>query len=451
MKKSILSQLAATLLLCLTTITLQAQNTNKQASFGQALPGSDFNPCVNTAYEAWLQKKNPNRMTTQKFEEWLAPKIAVAHAARSGQATTSIVTIPVVVHVIHNGDALGANENITDGQVLSQIQVLNEDYRKMPDTPGYNDNPVGADIEIEFCMAQRDPDGNATNGIDRVNLNKATWNSTDVETILKPQTQWDPEKYLNIWVCNFGGDLYGVGGYSFFPEGSGLEGLEGAESTSENDGVTIWYKVFGSSDIYPDGNYLAGHDKGRSTTHEIGHFFGLRHIWGDGTSCDATDYCADTPSALAMNMTCDVIDSCPDSEGNDMIENHMDYTPDACKNVFTNDQKTRIWTVLQNAPRRVALATSNACTAPQLGTGQNSKATFNLYPNPAATVLNITFDGTATQGSYAIFNALGQQVAAKELQFETETAINIEALTNGIYFIKITTDGKTATRKFIKK
>ena len=452
MKTNTFRHVAALLLLSLTTIGLQAQNTAKKApaSFGKTIKGSDFNPCVSTDYEAYLKQKNPNRLSGEQFEQWLAPKVAAAKLARNGQNTNTVVTVPVVVHIIHNGDALGVNENIADEQVLSQIQVLNQDFRNMQDTPGYSDNPAAADIEIEFCMAQRDPQGNLTNGIDRVNLGKASWGSTAVETVLKPQTIWNPEEYLNIWVCNFGGDLYGVGGYAFFPEGANIEGLEGAESNEDNDGLTIWYKVFGSSDIYPEGNYLEGHDKGRSTTHEMGHFLGLRHIWGDGNSCDNTDYCADTPTALAMNMTCSEIDSCPESDGFDMIENHMDYTPDACKHFFTNDQKARMVAVLQNAPRRIALQASTACTAPELGLDDTLKNGTGIYPNPAKDVLYITSNITGVQGSYTIFNALGQAVASKNIQFDAQVAINVEGLNKGIYFIKISREGKTSTLKFIK-
>lgn len=115
-------------------------------------------------------------------------------------------------------------------------------------TPGYNTNTAGADIEIEFCLAQTGPDGEVTTGINRVDLGNTTWNENNVETILKPQTQWNPEQYFNIWVCQFGGDLNGVYGFAQFPSSSGLEGLEGVDNgLASTDGVIIEWRAFGSS------------------------------------------------------------------------------------------------------------------------------------------------------------------------------------------------------------
>src|SRR5690606_33494061 len=195
-----------------------------------------------------------------------------------------VITIPVVVHVIHSGQSIGVGANISDAQVISQITVLNQDYRRAANSPGYNTDPVGADTEIQFCLAQRDPQGNPTNGINRVNLGNTTWNEYNVQTILKPNTYWDPTKYLNIWVCQFGGDLNQTLGYAQFPTGTGLPGLGGGSSGSVTDGVIIGYQYFGSSSLAA-GSYAPPYDKGRTTTHEVGHWLGLRHIWGDNSSC----------------------------------------------------------------------------------------------------------------------------------------------------------------------
>src|SRR5690606_22961254 len=105
---------------------------------------------------------------------------------------------------LSDGDALGTNENISEEQILSQITVLNQDFRRMLGTNGYNENPVGADIQVEFCLAQRDPDGFASNGITRHNIgNDFGFSMEEVEALIKPQTQWDPEQYLNIWTVNY--------------------------------------------------------------------------------------------------------------------------------------------------------------------------------------------------------------------------------------------------------
>ena len=131
-------------------------------------------------------------MNRTQFENWLAPLVKQQKALRTGSQSGGIITIPVVVHVIHSGQAVGVAPNIVDAQVQSQITVLNQDYRKMVSTPGFNSNPVGADVQIEFALAQQDPSGNPTNGIDRVAFAQESWSgySTDIDLIIKPATIW---------------------------------------------------------------------------------------------------------------------------------------------------------------------------------------------------------------------------------------------------------------------
>ena len=147
-----------------------------------------------------MQQKEPSRKGTLQFEQWLAPKITSVKRKRlqkDGIDNDEVVTIPVVVHIIHDGDAIGESENIADEQVLSQITVLNQDFRKMEGTPGFNTNPVGADTGIEFCLAKRDPQGFYTSGIKRHKVASSILTLPQMEE-LKTQTQWNPEKYLNI-------------------------------------------------------------------------------------------------------------------------------------------------------------------------------------------------------------------------------------------------------------
>jgi len=310
--------------------------------------------CITDEYEQYLQEKNPKRLSNEKFEEWLAPLIEKYKNTRQLLNPAEVIYIPVVVHVIHNGDPYGVEENITDEQVESQITVMNQDFRKMLGTPGYNSNPVGADVMIEFVLAKVDPNGNPTNGIDRVNMCQAAWSTSSIDDYIKPATIWDPNQYMNMWSVNFSNG--GLLGYATFPADSGLDGLTSGFGTDTTDGVVSGYRFFGSSDL-TSGNFYPPYDKGRTMTHEVGHFLGLRHIWGDG-NCSVDDFCSDTPNAAAANYGCSTIDSCPDGEGNDMIENYMDYTDDLCMNTFTNDQKLRILAVMDNSPRRVSLKTS---------------------------------------------------------------------------------------------
>ncbi|KQT30887.1 hypothetical protein ASG22_19525 [Chryseobacterium sp. Leaf405] len=349
----------------------QNKKGNKNAEFTVNKPQSElaksngFDRCATVEYENYLQAKYPGRMNDAQFESWLAPLIKNAKVEKSQNG--SIITIPVVVHVIHSGQAYGAAPNIVDEQVISQITVMNNDFRRLAGTPGFNSNVVGADTQIQFALAKVDPNGNPTNGIDRVNLCQASWSQAQINSFVKPETIWDPTKYMNMWSVNFptGSDLLG---YAQFPSGSGLGGLNVNGGEAYTDGVVARFSAFGSRDYDTNNSFLLinTYDKGRTMTHEVGHYLGLRHIWGDTTSCvvNATDsnndYCLDTPAAAAPNYNCVVIDSCPANPGNDMIENYMDYTNDTCMNIFTINQKDRITAVMNNSPRRMELKTSTA-------------------------------------------------------------------------------------------
>ena len=286
------------------------QEKKKVTHFGKEISPKNINAegyirCLTEEYEEYLQSIDSKRMSKDQFEAWLAPLVEEQKqlqqvASQSG----GIIYIPVVVHVIHNGDAYGTNENITDEQVQSQITVMTQDFRRMSGTPGFNTNPVGADTQIEFVLAKVDPNGNPTNGINRVNLCQAAWSTTDIDATVKPQTIWDPTQYMNMWSVNFSnGSLLG---YAQFPSSSGLTGLNANGGSANTDGVVAGYRFFGSSTLAA-GNYSVPFDKGRTMTHEVGHFLGLRHIWGDG-NCSADDFCADTPNAAAANGGCPTID-----------------------------------------------------------------------------------------------------------------------------------------------
>ncbi|HEU4496838.1 MAG TPA: M43 family zinc metalloprotease, partial [Flavobacterium sp.] len=161
---------------------------------------------------------------------------------------------------------------------------------------------------------------------------------------------------LNMWTVNFSNS--NLLGYAQFPSASGLPGLNSDGGAATTDGVVSGYNYFGSSD-YNDGTFILGapYDKGRTMTHEVGHWLGLKHIWGDG-DCSVDDFCADTPNAATANYNCPTnLDSCPDP-GLDMVQNYMDYTDDPCMNIFTADQKARMITVMNNSTRRSTLKTS---------------------------------------------------------------------------------------------
>ncbi len=326
------------------------------------LPGQNqLVRCYTMETDSMLRAANPKLGTLAEFESWLQKRIREGHQYQRGPQ--DVYVIPVVVHVVHNGESVGSGRNISLAQIQSQIDVLNEDYRKKSGTPGYNSNPVGADTKIEFVLAKRTPSGASSNGVDRVDRNSNGWSAPPyttsyVDAVIKPATYWDPNQYFNIWVTDLSG---GILGYAQFPSYSSLAGFDCDEGAASTDGVVIGYQYFGSSDKGTFPVLSPPYDKGRTATHEVGHWLGLRHIWGDG-NCSVDDFCGDTPWAAAANYGCPTgTISCSST---DMIENYMDYTNDTCMNIFTLDQTTRMRTVLENCIRRNSLLTSPALTTP---------------------------------------------------------------------------------------
>jgi hypothetical protein len=327
--------------------------------------------CATVEYEQQLVqgKKLPVK---GDFESWLHSRIA-RHTALRTQAGT--YQIPVVVHIVHNGEPVKTGANISDDQVLSQIAVLNKDYNRLnidaSQTPSEFASVAGS-IAIEFVLARQTPNGGHTNGIVRVKGSKSTWSIND-NTQLKAQSYWPSEDYLNIWVCKLSGYL----GYAQFPI-SDLAGLEDyQQELASTDGVVFSYRDFGSNgEGYADpdgdgeGNFVLdeNYDLGRTATHEIGHFLGLRHIWGDISNCGGTDYVDDTPTQRDQTYGCDPHPLQPASKWcggkPPMFQNYMDYTDDACMNLFTQGQISRMVAVLENSPRRKSLLTSHGLLDP---------------------------------------------------------------------------------------
>jgi len=247
-------------------------------------------------------------------------------AGTAARAMNRQLTIKCVVHVVYCTD----DENISDAQVKSQIKVLNQDFSASnPDRkniPGVWQGLV-ADAKIAFELAKTDPSGKRTSGITRT---KTAVKSFGVDDSVKSSKvggvdPWTTTKYLNFWVCALG---QGLLGYGQFPGGP-----------AKTDGVVILNQAFGTT-----GTAAAPFDRGRTATHEIGHFLNLRHIWGDRNDCTGSDRVSDTPAAKEPNGGVPTFPhiSCNNGPNGDMFMNYMDYVDDAAMFMFTPGQVERM-------------------------------------------------------------------------------------------------------------
>lgn len=335
-----------------------------------------------------------------RFENWLKAEMFQKQEfsrQQDGQSET-VYEIPVVVHVVHKGESVGDITNIPFEQIKNQIDSLNNDFRRLnhdkSDTPG-SFAADAADVKIEFVLASRDPEGLPTDGIVRVVGNQSSFTINEAID-LAANSYWPAEEYLNIWVADLSNGLLG---FAKFPI-SNEPGMD--EDPNLNrliDGVFLDYEYFGT------GLNADDFSRGRTLTHEVGHWLGLRHIWGDG-GCGVDDFCTDTPTQGSSSSGCPSVsqESCSSV---DMFQNFMDYTDDVCMNLFTNCQSDRMRTVLENSPRRKELLTSKGGeaviqVANDLGIKSIQSPKFgncNLLLSPEVEVRNY---GTNTISSFSV-------------------------------------------------
>ncbi len=309
--------------------TTLAQNQEKCASHSEYLKAKLNDPSIQ------LKESQFEAMQMQKGKKGNIP------------TKTGIITIPVVFHIIHNGEPLGTGDNVSDATVMYQLQRINEDFRKLnADTlpfghPFYADQ---ADCEIEFCLASIDTNGNPTSGIIRYNMASTGYTINQIDNLIKPQTIWNRYNYINFWCVNIvDPSVPGVDGYATFP----------TATTDQTDGVVVSTSSFG---------YLNGTDKSITATHELGHFFNLLHIWGDDLCGD--DMVSDTPTAEHPNSGCptfpyNVSGPCGPGVNGEMYMNYMDYSDAVCVVMFSNGQKARMLSAISTF--RSSLMTSNGC------------------------------------------------------------------------------------------
>ena len=339
-----------------------------------------------------------------------------------------IYTIPVVVHVVYHD----ASENISDETINEQIVVLNQDFMRLnEDTVNTPDifQGIAANCNIQFCLASFDPDGDTTTGITRTFTTVETWPLSISDQIKSSKTggadPWPANSYLNIWICNL---QEGVLGYATMPQ----DGIQ-----PPNDGLVIGYRFFGLGDISS-----APYNLGRTATHEVGHWLGLFHVWGDDAgSCDQDDGIDDTPLQQDHTYDCPnfpLIDECTPEAPGVMFQNYMDYSDDNCMNLFTNNQKLVMRTTLET--KRGSILNSPAgCNEIQPLPGEIAE--LILYPNPTSgyfTVAINNFKGTSDIMVVKVFDALGQLISEQhpEPSFYVSAYFDLSHYTSGCYFVQ---------------
>ncbi|MDB5253838.1 MAG: C-terminal target protein [Flaviaesturariibacter sp.] len=350
---------------------------------------------------------------------------------------TPVYNIPVVVHVLWNTSA----QNISDAQIQSQIDVLNKDYQLLNSDSALVPTAfksLVADCRIQFCMAQRTPAGAATTGIIRKQTTKTSFNA-DTDDAKSNGTggdnAWDASLYLNLWVVPdiTSGGSSGILGYAQFPGGA-----------AATDGVVIGYKYFGTT-----GTVVAPFNKGRTATHEVGHYLNLRHIWGDEAACAADDLVGDTPLQADKNFGCPAfpkVDACSSGNGV-MFMNYMDYTDDACMYMFSNGQKTRMYGVLQAGGARASLTSSNGCTPPSTTTctAPSGLTTSSITTSGAALSWTAVSGAVSYTVEYKTSAATTWTTAASAT---TATSVSITGLTAGTAYnwqVRTNCSGGTST------
>lgn len=350
----------------------------------------------------------------------------------------SVIRIPVVVHILYNSSA----QNISDAQIKSQIDALNRDFRRdnadTVNTP-QRFHALAADTEIEFVLASADPSGRATTGIVRRQTNVKEWSMDDK---IKFQSQggdnaWDSRYYLNIWVGNMR-----TLGYSSAPGGA-----------ADKDGVVISLNAFGTI------NTSSPYNMGRTAVHEIGHWMGLKHIWGD-TYC-GDDLVEDTPKQGNFTAGCPsgFRTSCSNGTVGDMYMNYMDYTSDACINLFTQGQKSRMRSLFLAGGPRASLLQSKGLGDPwnsneEPVTAEEAPAAeskIKIYPNPAHSDITIDFgaDHSWTGKELQVISTSGITVQKLSITRSLQK-VNIAQLKPGIYFIQAINGAVRMRMKIVK-
>jgi len=366
----------------------------------------------------------------QEIEHWLSQNEMLRN-------TNTVVTIPVVFHVLY----YNSGQNLSDVQLDAQISVLNADFAKLnADTnlvPGVWKS-THANTQIQFCRAVRDPGGNASNGVERRSSSQPTWDVLSNDNIKHYSTggldAWNRNSYVNIWIADITNGILGI--------------TQPPGGNANTDGIVLLYSSVGS--VAHPGPPNGGYNLGRTCTHEMGHWLGLHHIWGDGSGCSPDDLVADTPLQEDENYGCPSfpqLDACTNTSPGVMYMNYMDYTDDACMYMFTAGQSTRMNGLLSTT--RASLLVSAGCIP--VGIDEiNLLSRVNIYPNPSAGKVTIeTHFPQASSLEIIVTDLPGKIVLSQREKNVTSDRISIsmEGIADGIYNLTLRTPAASCTQK----
>jgi hypothetical protein len=340
-----------------------------------------------------------------------------------------LITIPVVVHVVYHD----ASQNISDENINYQIRLLNQCFRRLnADTAKTPERfrSVAADCDIEFKLAISDPARRATTGIIRKYSPVGKWEADDQVKFTNKggDDAWDPNNYLNIWVCN----LNRMIGYASFPGGEAAK-----------DGIVMNYNSFRAS---------------KTLVHEAGHWMGLKHLWGDADCGD--DGVDDTPKQSTFTSGCPSgirLSPCGNAPNGDMYMNYMDFTNDECTNLFTDGQKSRMRSVFAKGASRQGILNSYGLQPPlitEIPVGEPEPKWFfaNVYPNPTAgeLTLDLSYDIRWVGRSITITSSQGMPQIRAVITSKI-MKLDISKLKTGVYFLTAKKDdGEEIKQKLIK-
>lgn len=372
-----------------------------------------------------LYKENHDKLEQEIYH--------ISHNNLRKAGADSTFVVPVVVHILYNTPA----ENISDQRVYEQINILNEDFnRRNADaykTPAAFQGLAGS-LNVEFRLAILDTAGNPTNGIEHIFTKSTSFSDNDDNAKSKytgGASIWNPHAYLNIWVCNL--NPSSTLGSTPLPN-------QGPDSA---DGILINYRVFGKTGPK---NY----DLGRTTTHEVGHYFNLYHTWGTevfGTCSDA-DSVSDTPNQYQSTGGCPTyptFDQCTQTGSGIMFMSFMDYSDDPCMNMFSQGQVDRMKATFMAYPRNTLKQKARQITSVNSIRPETSR--FLVKPNPSSGWFYVSKE-EPEKATLSIFNMLGDLIYSDTMNAgETQKEIILNEVPDGIYFCRLISRSGYQTQK----